>query len=96
MPDRILTSHAGSPPRPEELIARNQRRAEGDFTDEAEYLAGLRSAVGDVVARQAGLTAETCGKPIVVVDPVGSRRAIGQVMLRWQGGSCPAPSPTRA
>jgi len=40
MPDRILTSHAGSLPRPENLIALNERRAEGDFTDEAEYWAG--------------------------------------------------------
>jgi len=52
MPDRILTSHAGSLPRPEDLIALNERRATGDFTDEAEYLGRLRTAVADVVARQ--------------------------------------------
>jgi 5-methyltetrahydropteroyltriglutamate--homocysteine methyltransferase len=52
MPDRILTSHAGSLPRPEDLIALNEQRAEGDFTNEAEYLGELRAAVGDVVARQ--------------------------------------------
>jgi len=52
MPDRILTSHAGSLPRPEDLIALNEQRAAGDFTDEAEYLARLRTAVADVVARQ--------------------------------------------
>ncbi len=52
MPDRILTSHAGSLPRPEDLIALNHERAEGTFPDEAEYLRRLRSAVGDVVARQ--------------------------------------------
>ena len=52
MPDRILTSHAGSLPRPEDLIALNERRAEGDFTNEEEYLARLRAAVADVVARQ--------------------------------------------
>jgi hypothetical protein len=52
MPDRILTSHAGSLPRPEDLIALNERRAAGDFTDEAEYLGRLRAAVADVVARQ--------------------------------------------
>jgi len=52
MPDRILTSHAGSLPRPEDLIALNERRAAEDFTDEAEYLGRLRSAVADVVARQ--------------------------------------------
>jgi 5-methyltetrahydropteroyltriglutamate--homocysteine methyltransferase len=52
MPDRILTSHAGSLPRPEDLIALNERRAAWDFTDEAEYLGRLRAAVADVVARQ--------------------------------------------
>jgi 5-methyltetrahydropteroyltriglutamate--homocysteine methyltransferase len=52
MPDRILTSHAGSLPRPEDLIALNERRAAGEFTDEAEYLSRLRTAVADVVARQ--------------------------------------------
>jgi 5-methyltetrahydropteroyltriglutamate--homocysteine methyltransferase len=52
MPDRILTSHAGSLPRPEDLIALNQRRAAGDFADEPEYLRSLRGAVADVVARQ--------------------------------------------
>ena len=52
MPDRILTSHAGSLPRPEDLIALNQRRAAGDLPDEAEYLDKLRAAVADVVARQ--------------------------------------------
>jgi len=52
MPDRILTTHAGSLPRPEDLIALNERRAEGDFSDEPAYLSRLRAAVADVVARQ--------------------------------------------
>ena len=52
MPDRILTSHAGSLPRPEDLIALNEERAAGDFTNEAEYLGRLRAAVAEVVARQ--------------------------------------------
>jgi 5-methyltetrahydropteroyltriglutamate--homocysteine methyltransferase len=52
MPDRTLTSHAGSLPRPEDLIALNERRAAEDFTDEAEYLARLRAAFADVAARQ--------------------------------------------
>ena len=52
MPDRILTSHAGSLPRPDDLIALNQQRAAGDLSDEAGYLSKLRAAVADVVARQ--------------------------------------------
>ena len=52
MPDRILTSHAGSLPRPEDLIALNERRTADGFTEEAQYLSRLRAAVADVVARQ--------------------------------------------
>jgi 5-methyltetrahydropteroyltriglutamate--homocysteine methyltransferase len=52
MPERILTSHAGSLPRPAELIELNQRRAAGGFADEAQYLSRLRAAVTDVVTQQ--------------------------------------------
>ncbi|HEY0933248.1 MAG TPA: epoxyalkane--coenzyme M transferase, partial [Trebonia sp.] len=52
MPDRILTSHAGSLPRPEDLITLNERRAAGDFPDEQQYLSRLRAAVTDVVEQQ--------------------------------------------
>ncbi|MBO0802983.1 MAG: cobalamin-independent methionine synthase II family protein [Nocardiopsaceae bacterium] len=52
MPDRILTSHAGSLPRPEDLVALNARRDAGDLAGEAEFAGRLRSAVADVVARQ--------------------------------------------
>jgi 5-methyltetrahydropteroyltriglutamate--homocysteine methyltransferase len=54
MPDRILTSHAGSLPRPETLISLNEGRAAGQFTDqdEAAYQQELSAAVATVVARQ--------------------------------------------
>jgi 5-methyltetrahydropteroyltriglutamate--homocysteine methyltransferase len=52
MPDRILTSHAGSLPRPEELVALNLERMEGRFTDEDAYQRKLTQAVEEVVARQ--------------------------------------------
>jgi 5-methyltetrahydropteroyltriglutamate--homocysteine methyltransferase len=52
MPDRILTSHAGSLPRPEDLISLNSQRAEGTFSDEAQYQRKLSEAVSDVVRRQ--------------------------------------------
>ncbi len=55
MPDRILTSHAGSLPRPEDLIALNKRRAAGELPDEAAYLGELRAAVAQVVERQRGI-----------------------------------------
>jgi 5-methyltetrahydropteroyltriglutamate--homocysteine methyltransferase len=50
--DRILTTHAGSLPRPEKLIALNSQRARGELTDEAGYQQELRGAVVDLVARQ--------------------------------------------
>jgi 5-methyltetrahydropteroyltriglutamate--homocysteine methyltransferase len=50
--ERVLTSHAGSLPRPEELVALNRKRAEGDHGDEAGYQEALRAAVVDLVARQ--------------------------------------------
>ena len=52
MPDRILTSHAGSLPRPEDLVALDKQRDTGDLASEAEFQGRLRSAVADVVARQ--------------------------------------------
>jgi len=52
MPDPILTSHAGSLPRPEDLVALNLERTEGRFDDEDAYQGMLRQAVEDVVARQ--------------------------------------------
>jgi 5-methyltetrahydropteroyltriglutamate--homocysteine methyltransferase len=50
--DRILTSHVGSLPRPEHLIALNAQRARGEFTDEAGYQEELKAAVIDLVRRQ--------------------------------------------
>ena len=50
--DRIMTSHAGSLPRPDTLIAANQARQAGTASDEARFQMQLRSAVTDVVRRQ--------------------------------------------
>jgi 5-methyltetrahydropteroyltriglutamate--homocysteine methyltransferase len=47
--DRILTSHAGSLPRPDSLIEANRNRA---TTDEAQFQAQLTAAVAGVVGRQ--------------------------------------------
>jgi len=51
-PDRILTSHVGSLPRPEGLIALNHQRESGDLADEAGYQRELTDAVASVVRRQ--------------------------------------------
>jgi 5-methyltetrahydropteroyltriglutamate--homocysteine methyltransferase len=50
--DRILTSHAGSLPRPDALIDANQGRETGGSKDEAAFQSTLRSTVADVVRRQ--------------------------------------------
>ncbi|HBK05331.1 MAG TPA: epoxyalkane--coenzyme M transferase [Acetobacteraceae bacterium] len=52
--DRILTSHAGSLPRPDALIEANRLRVSGGI-EEAAFQAELTAAVSDVVARQKAL-----------------------------------------
>jgi 5-methyltetrahydropteroyltriglutamate--homocysteine methyltransferase len=49
--DRILTSHAGSLPRPDDLIEANRQREAGK-ADEATFQKALRQGVADVVRRQ--------------------------------------------
>ena len=51
-PDRILTTHVGSLPRPERLIELNAARAGGGAVDQAAYDEALAEAVTEVVARQ--------------------------------------------
>src|ERR1700728_2245502 len=50
--DGILTSHVGSLPRPDALIAANRAREDGAAGEEAAFQAQLRGAVGEVVRRQ--------------------------------------------
>jgi 5-methyltetrahydropteroyltriglutamate--homocysteine methyltransferase len=49
---RILTTHAGSLPRPDDLIEANRARESGEASDERAFSATLRAAVTDVVRRQ--------------------------------------------
>jgi 5-methyltetrahydropteroyltriglutamate--homocysteine methyltransferase len=53
--DRILTTHAGSLPRPDELIELNRARLGGESVDEETFQARLGDAVGDLVRRQRDL-----------------------------------------
>ncbi len=53
--DRILTSHAGSLPRPDDLIELNRRRIDEEQVDEGAYQRELREATIGVVRRQAEL-----------------------------------------
>jgi 5-methyltetrahydropteroyltriglutamate--homocysteine methyltransferase len=51
--ERILTTHVGSLPRPDDLRALILRKQQGETIDEAEFAARVRSAVGEAVRRQA-------------------------------------------
>jgi 5-methyltetrahydropteroyltriglutamate--homocysteine methyltransferase len=53
--DRILTSHAGSLPRPDALIEVNQAKLAGGGFDEQVYEERLRAAAGEVCRTQAAL-----------------------------------------
>jgi 5-methyltetrahydropteroyltriglutamate--homocysteine methyltransferase len=48
----VQTSHAGSLPRPDDLVALNQALRDGEDVDEAAFAARLSDAVTDVVGRQ--------------------------------------------
>ena len=50
--DRILTTHVGSLPRPDDLRAMILRKQRGEAIDEAAFAARVRSAVGEIVRRQ--------------------------------------------
>jgi 5-methyltetrahydropteroyltriglutamate--homocysteine methyltransferase len=59
--DHILTSHAGSLPRPDDLIEANQARQSDASVDEARFAAQLGSTVVDVVRRQKELGIDVPG-----------------------------------
>jgi 5-methyltetrahydropteroyltriglutamate--homocysteine methyltransferase len=58
---RILTTQAGSLPRPDDLIELNRARQAGESQDEREYQTRLSTAVGDVVRRQKAAGIEVPG-----------------------------------
>jgi 5-methyltetrahydropteroyltriglutamate--homocysteine methyltransferase len=59
--DHILTSHAGSLPRPDALIEANRARTAGDATGERKFQQKLRAAVSEVVRRQKDLGIDVPG-----------------------------------
>ena len=59
--DHILTSHVGSLPRPDALIAANRAREAGEAVDEAAYRATLSAAVADGVRHQQALGVDVPG-----------------------------------
>jgi 5-methyltetrahydropteroyltriglutamate--homocysteine methyltransferase len=59
--DHILTSHVGSLPRPDEVIAANRARETGEAVDERAFQATLSGAVMDAVRRQQQLGIDVPG-----------------------------------
>jgi 5-methyltetrahydropteroyltriglutamate--homocysteine methyltransferase len=51
--DRILTTHVGSLPRPDDLRALFQKKQQGEAIDEAAFAARVKTAVAETVRRQA-------------------------------------------
>jgi len=51
--DRILTTHVGSLPRPDDLRALILQKQQGQAVDEAAFTARVKTAVSETVQRQA-------------------------------------------
>src|SRR5688572_27663209 len=58
---RILTTQAGSLPRPDDLIELNRARQAGESQDERGYQTRLGTAVGEVVHRQKAAGVDIAG-----------------------------------
>src|SRR5438105_1055747 len=70
--DHILTSHAGSLPRPDDLIEANRACEAGEATDDRAFQQTLRRAVEDVVRHQKELRVDIPGDG-EFGKPVGNR-----------------------
>jgi 5-methyltetrahydropteroyltriglutamate--homocysteine methyltransferase len=88
--DRILTTHAGSLPRPADLLELIQAKERGEPYDRAAYAARVRTAVAAIVARQAQLRLDVIddgemGKPGFI--PYVNERLAGFEPDRGRSGS---------
>src|SRR5918998_3103900 len=83
--DRVLTTHTGSLPRPDDLAELLVRRAKGEPVDEAAFQERVRAATEDVVARQVEL-----GVDVVSDGEAGKAHFIDYISGRLTGFS-PAP-----
>ena len=77
---RILTTHVGSLPRPPDLLAMIQAKERGEPFDADGYASRVRSAVGEVVERQA-----SCGIDVVADGEMGRYGFIPYVNERLTG-----------
>jgi 5-methyltetrahydropteroyltriglutamate--homocysteine methyltransferase len=78
--ERILTTHVGSLPRPPDLLAMIQAKEQGEAFDPDAFAARVRSAVAEVVRRQA-----ECGIDIVADGEMGRFGFIPYVNERLSG-----------
>lgn len=98
---RILTTHAGSLPRPPALLEVNSAKVAGEEVDEAVYAERLTTAVADVAGRQAALGIDVVndgefGKPSVGPIDYGSWQSYAWWRLGgWEPGE-PRPAPALA
>src|SRR5436305_4263427 len=88
--DRILTTHAGSLPRPPRLLDLVVRHAQGEAVDQAAYAAEVAAAVGGVVRRQVevGLDVVSDGE----MSKPGFFQYVAERFTGFEGGeSTPVP-----
>ena len=93
--DRILTTHAGSLPRPNDVVEMVRARARGDRRDAAADATRLRSAVAEVVRKQADIGIDIVddgefGKPSFVsyvAERLGGLNPIGGERVNPWGGT---------
>ncbi|HSR75539.1 MAG TPA: cobalamin-independent methionine synthase II family protein [Xanthobacteraceae bacterium] len=93
--DRILTTHAGSLPRPNDVVEMVRARGRGDRRDDAADAARLREAVAEVVRKQADIGLDIVddgefGKPSFVTyvrERLGGLSEVGPARSNPWGGS---------
>lgn len=93
--DRILTTHAGSLPRPDDIVEMMRARARGDKRDAAADAARVRQGVADVVRKQAEIGLDIVddgefGKPSFVTyvrERLGGLNEVGGERTNPWGGS---------
>jgi 5-methyltetrahydropteroyltriglutamate--homocysteine methyltransferase len=93
--DRILTTHAGSLPRPNDVVEMVRARARGDRRDDAADAKRLRGAVAEVVRKQADIGIDIVddgefGKPSFVTyvrQRLGGLSEVGGERQNPWGGS---------
>ncbi|MCB1436231.1 MAG: cobalamin-independent methionine synthase II family protein [Rhodobiaceae bacterium] len=87
--DRILTTHVGSLPRPDDLLEMLNARMSGSRGDEAAFAARVRDAVGECVRRQV----ET-GLDVITDGEVGKPSFVNYVNDRLGGFERNAAAPS--